>query len=126
MHAIVMRDRVDEGVAGVVASVASLITGAADLRFTRLETGRSVEVELRHGAAMSPELIDALRRALGPVASKAEREAFARAWRARVAEMLAAGLSSRQGFPRRPERPRSRRLKLHVSGELADKRRRTS
>ena len=108
-----LREPLDEGVAGVVASVAGLITGAAgeggfkgiagrfgrrgllafgapiasDLRFTRLDTGASVEVDLPR-AAPSPELIARLRRALSPDASAAERDSFARSWQARVAAML--------------------------------------
>lgn len=108
-----LRERLEDGVAGVVASVAGLITGAAGeggfkglagrfarrgllqfgapigayLRFTRLGTGSSVEVDLPHPAP-SPELVLALRRALQPEASAAEREAFGRAWQARTAEML--------------------------------------
>jgi hypothetical protein len=98
-----------------VASVAGLITGAAaeggfkglagrfarrgllqfgaqvgaQLRFTRLDTGASVEVDLPH-ATPAPELVAALRRALQPEASAEEREAFGRAWQARVTGMLAA------------------------------------
>jgi hypothetical protein len=109
-----LRERLAEGVAGVVASVATLITGAAaeggfkgiagrferrgllsfgtpiaaDLRFTRLDTGCAVEVNLPR-AASSPELMGALRRTLAPDASAAEREVFARAWQARVAGMFA-------------------------------------
>ena len=109
-----LRGSVEEGVNGVVASVAALITGAAaeggfkgiagrfarrgllqfgapiaaDLRFTRLDTGASVEIDLRH-AAPSPELVAALRQALSPDAPAEERKAFARAWQARVAGMLA-------------------------------------
>jgi hypothetical protein len=109
-----LRGGVEEGVNGVVASVAALITGAAaeggfkgiagrfarrgllqfgapiagDLRFTRLDTGASVEIDLRH-AAPSPELLAALRQALSPDAPAEERKAFARAWQARVAGMLA-------------------------------------
>ena len=111
-----LRARLEEGVAGVVASVATLLTGAAgeggfkgiagsferrgllsfgaairaDLRFTRLDTGTALEVNLRHGAPMTPELRGALAQALEPEASGAERQAFARAWQARVAEMLPA------------------------------------
>jgi len=108
-----LRERAEEGVAGVVAGVATLITGAAgeggfkgiagrferrgllsfgapiaaDLRFTRLDTSHAVEVDLPR-AASSPELVGALRRALAPEASAAERDAFARAWQARVAGMF--------------------------------------
>jgi hypothetical protein len=109
-----LRGALEQGVTGVVASVAGLVTGAAaeggfkgiagrfvrsgllifgaaigsDLRFTRLDTGASVEASLREPPAMPGQLRDALRRALSPDASLAEREAFARAWQARVAEIL--------------------------------------
>jgi hypothetical protein len=110
-----LRGRAEEGVTGVIASVAGLVTGAAgeggfkglagrferrgllafgapivsELRFTRLDTGRAVEVDLPRAAAPSPELIAALRGALFPDASAEERHGFARAWQARVAELLA-------------------------------------
>ena len=109
-----LRARVDEGVAGVVASVAALLTGAAgeggfkgiagrferrgllsfdapigaDLRFTRLDTGAAVEMNVRHGAPMAPALRGALARALEPEASDAELQAFALGWQARVADMV--------------------------------------
>lgn len=109
-----LRGRLEEGVTGVVANVAALITGAAgeggfkgiagrfqrcgllkfaapiekDLRFTRVDTGASVEMDLHHAPAMSPELMGALRRAVSPDASDAERDGFASAWQARVAQML--------------------------------------
>lgn len=110
-----LRGRVNEGVTGVIASVAGLVTGAAgeggfkglagrferrgllvfgatiasELRFTRLDTGRSVDVDLPRAAAASPELIASLRDALAPETSARERQAFARAWQARVADLLA-------------------------------------
>jgi hypothetical protein len=108
-----LRERLEDGVAGVVASVAGLITGAAgeggfkgiagrfarrgllqfgapiaaDLRFTRLDSGASVEANLPH-AAPSPELVADLRRALSAQAGAGERAAFGRAWQARVAAMF--------------------------------------
>ena len=108
-----LRGRVDQGVTGVVAAVAGFISGAAgeggfkgiagsfarrgllqfgaaiagDLRFTRLDTGASVEVDLPHSSA-SAELTAALRRALSHDASASEKEHFARAWQARVREVL--------------------------------------
>ena len=108
-----LRERLEDGVAGVVASVAGLITGAAgeggfkglagrferrgllqfgapisaELRFTRLDTGASVEIGLPH-APPSPELFASLRRALSPHALPAERKSFAQAWQARVAAMF--------------------------------------
>jgi hypothetical protein len=109
-----LRGKLEEGVTGVVGSVIGLVTGAAaeggfkgiagrfarrgllaygapiaaDLRFTRLDSGASVEIDLHHAEAITPELVAALRSALSPEASPAEREAFARAWQARVAEMF--------------------------------------
>ena len=110
-----LRGRVEEGVTGVVASVAGLITGAAgeggfkgiagrferrgllvfgapiaaDLRFTRLDTGQALEQDLPRAAAMSPELLLGLRRSLSPDGTAEEREAFGRGWQARVSELLA-------------------------------------
>jgi hypothetical protein len=110
-----LRGRVEEGVTGVVASVAGFITGAAgeggfkgiagrferrgllvfdapiaaDLRFTRLDTGRAVEQDLPRAAALSPALMNGLRRSLSPEATAQEREAFGRGWQARVSELLA-------------------------------------
>lgn len=110
-----LRGALEEGVVGVVASVAGLITGAAaeggfkgiagrferrgllafeaaidgDVRFTRTDTGASVQVQLRHPAGMSTALHGALRVALSPEATDAERAAFSRAWQARVEAMLA-------------------------------------
>jgi hypothetical protein len=101
-------------VSGVLASVAGLITGAAgeggfkgiagrfarrgllafgapiaaDLRFTRVDTGRSVEIDLARAPAMDEDLTASLRRALSPQASVAERDRFARAWQGRVAAMF--------------------------------------
>ena len=108
-----LRGRIDEGVTGVVAAIAGLITGAAgeggfkgiagrfarrdllqfaapmrgELRFTRLDTGASIEVDLPHSPA-SPHLTAALRLALSHDASTDEQQRFARAWQARVATML--------------------------------------
>ncbi|MGE0359003.1 MAG: hypothetical protein AB7P08_19015 [Burkholderiales bacterium] len=108
-----LRERLEDGVAGVVASVAGLVTGAAaeggfkgiagrfarrgllvfgsplarELRFTRLDTGASVEVDLPQAAPMTPGLRAALGRAL---AFPGERDAFAHAWQARVAQLLRA------------------------------------
>ena len=115
-----LRGRVDEGVAGVIASVAGLVTGAAgeggfkglagrferrgllvfgapiaaELRFTRLDTGRSVDADLPRAASASPELVNALRGALSPGASAEECQAFASAWQARVADLLAEKLAA--------------------------------
>lgn len=109
-----LRGALDEGTTGVVATVASLVTGAAgeggfkgiagrfvrrgllvfgapiqaDLRLTRLDNGRWAEVDLRHPEAMSTELSTALRRALAPGAAAADSAAFARGWQERVAGLL--------------------------------------
>lgn len=112
--AVELRGRVDEGVTGVVASVVGLVTGAAaeggfkgiagrferhglmrfgapiaaELRFTRLDSGACMEIDLRRAAAMPAELMAALRQALSPDATAGERERFGRSWQARTAEML--------------------------------------
>lgn len=109
-----LRRALENGTAGVVGNVASLITGAAgeggfkgiagrfvrrgllvfgapidaDLRFTRLDTGRWVEVDLRPAPPMSGELTSALRQALLPGASAEDRVAFAGGWQSRVAGLL--------------------------------------
>jgi hypothetical protein len=109
-----LRGNLDEGVSGVLASVAGLITGAAgeggfkgiagrfarrgllafgapiaaDLRFTRVDTGRSLEIDLARVPAMDEDLTASLRRALSPQASVAERDRFARAWQGRVVAMF--------------------------------------
>jgi hypothetical protein len=102
-----LRQALDEGVAGVIASVAGLVTGAAneggfkglagrfarrgllrfgvamsgEVRFTRLDTGRSVELSRRPQAVPRPAgLSELLRNALAPQASAAARQAFADAW----------------------------------------------
>ena len=109
-----LREALEEGVSGVVASVAGLLTGAAgeggfkgiagcfsrrgllrfgaplasDLRFTRVDTGRSVEIDLPRAGAMGEDLAASLRRALSPQASADDRRRFAKAWQARVATMF--------------------------------------
>lgn len=109
-----LRGAIEEGTTGVVANVAALITGAAGaggfqgiagrfvrrgllvfgapiaraLRFTRLDDGRSVEVDLPSGPTATPELRKALQRAYAPDASPAEREAFSRGWQERVERIL--------------------------------------
>lgn len=102
-----LRQDVDEGVAGVIAGVASLVTGAAneggfkglagryarndllrfgvpmrgEIRFARLDNGRSVELSHRPQAVPRPTgLSELLRDALAPQASAAARRAFADAW----------------------------------------------
>lgn len=102
-----LRQALDEGVAGVIASVAGLVTGAAneggfkglagrfarqgllrfgvamsgDMRFTRLDTGGSVELSHRAQAMLRPPgLSELLRDALAPQASAAARHALADAW----------------------------------------------
>jgi hypothetical protein len=106
-----LRQAVDEGVAGVIASVAQLVTGAAneggfkglggqfarqgllrfgvpmrgEIRFTRLDDGRSVELSHRAQAVPRPAgLSDLLREALQPQADAGARKAAADAWQAWV------------------------------------------
>lgn len=109
-----LRGSLDEGTVGVVANVVTLITGAAgeggfkgiagrfvrrrllvfgapiaaDLRFTRLDTGRRVEVDLQRAPPMTGELSTALRRALLPGSSSEDRAALAAGWQERVEGLL--------------------------------------
>lgn len=110
-----LRQAVDEGVAGVIASVAGLITGAAneggfkglagrfgrqdslrfgvamagEIRFTRLDDGSSVELAHFPQAVPRPaRLADLMRDALVPQADAATREAFAEAWQGWVRTIL--------------------------------------
>ena len=59
-----------------------------DLRFTRVDTGAAVDIDLPAAPAMSAELRDALRKALSPVSSSADRAQFAQGWQARVEALL--------------------------------------
>lgn len=110
-----LRQAVDEGVAGVIASVAGLVTGAAneggfkglagrfgrqgllrfgvpmtgEIRFTRLDTGRSVEVTHRPQAVLRPAgLMELMRDALAPRADAAMQRAFAQTWQGWVRTIL--------------------------------------
>lgn len=110
-----LRESQDAGVAGVIASVASLVTGAAgpggfkglagrharrdllafgvpmrgEMRFTRLDDGRSVEVSHHLEAAPRPaELRMQMQAALGPQADSATRDAFAQSWQDWVRTIL--------------------------------------
>ena len=110
-----LRQRLDEGVAGVIASVAGLITGAAneggfkglggrfsrrdllrfdvpmqgELRFTRLDTGQAVEVAHNGAAVPRPaDLINRLQAASVPGADAATRQGFAAAWQRWVRTIL--------------------------------------
>ena len=107
--------RLDEGVAGVIASVAGLITGAAneggfkglggkygrrgllhfgipmqgELRFTRVDTGQAVELEYHpEFASRPPALRGLMQAALGPDAVAGAGSAFADAWQAWVRTIL--------------------------------------
>jgi hypothetical protein len=112
---IELRAGIEEGVAGVIASVAGLVTGAAneggfkglagrfsrqgllrfgvplegDIRFTRVDTGASVT--LLHDVrvvAQPPGLKERLREAFLPDASDDGRKAFAAAWQDWVKAIL--------------------------------------
>lgn len=110
-----LRQGIDEGVAGVIASVAGLVTGAAneggfkglagrfarqgllrfgvvmrgEIRFTRLDSGRSVELSHRPQAVQRPpDLSEQMRDALAPQASAAAQRAFADAWQGWVHTIL--------------------------------------
>ena len=113
-----LRQPLDEGVTGVVASVAALVTGAAnaggfkglagqfgrkdllqfavpmdgDIRFTRTDTAKSV-AWVRRGfpAPRSAALAQLMRDALARGAPEDARRAFASAWSAWVAQLLQPG-----------------------------------
>ena len=110
-----LHQAIDEGVAGVIASVAGLITGAAnaggfkglagrfkrdgllhfgvamtgEIRFTRLDTGQAVELSHRPQAVPRPAALASLmQQALMPDAEAATRQAFADAWQGWVRTLL--------------------------------------
>ena len=112
---VAMRGPQEEGVVGVIASVAGLVTGAAgsggfqglagrharrnlltyavpmrgEMRFTRMDNGQSVEVSHHPTAApRPPDLRVQMQAALAPGASSAQREAFAHTWQGWVRAML--------------------------------------
>jgi hypothetical protein len=113
--AVAFREGAADGVTGVMAAVAGLITGAASeggfkgiagrfvrrglltfgapiaaqARYTRTDSGTAVEVSLQlTGVPASPELAPLLQRCAAGVASAAERQAFATLWQARVRRIL--------------------------------------
>ncbi len=110
-----MRDSVDAGVTGVISAVIGMLTGAsgnggfkgigprfdrrdllrfdapieAEVRFTRLDTGRSVQASAHPEVAPMPAgLRAAIGRALQPGASEETRSAFAAGWQERVRALL--------------------------------------
>lgn len=110
-----LRQALDEGVAGVIAGVAGLLTGAAneggfkglagrfarrdllrfgvpmrgEIRFTRLDSARSVELSHRVDAVPGPAaLSELLLDAVAPQAPIAARRAFADAWQAWVRSIV--------------------------------------
>lgn len=112
---VAMRGPQDEGVVGVIASVAGLVTGAAgsggfqglagrhtrrdlmtygvpmrgEMRFTRLDNGQSVEVSHHPEAAPRPaELRIQMQAALAPQATTAQIDAFGQTWQGWVRAML--------------------------------------
>jgi formylmethanofuran dehydrogenase subunit E len=110
-----MRGKKSDGVVGVIANVVSYITGAkeedgfkglggvfarnnllffnakskGEIRFTRLDTGKIVDVSYDLGNLYLPELDSALmQKALQNRATKEETELFGKQWQARVKEIL--------------------------------------
>jgi hypothetical protein len=110
-----LRQRQDEGVAGVIASIAQLVTGAAgeggfkglagrfarqgllrfgvampgEIRFTRLDNGDSVGLAHHMQAVPRPtDLTEKLQEAFGPGADDAARRAFAQTWQGWVRTLL--------------------------------------
>lgn len=109
------RDGQADGVTGVIANVAGLLTGAAqsggfkgiagkfdrrnllhfnaaiggEIRFTRLDTGTSVEVNYRPERVPSaPMMKELMQKAVMGVASIEERREFGRLWQERVKRIL--------------------------------------
>lgn len=105
----------DEGVAGVVASVATLVTGAAgdggfkglggryvrrlllgfsreqplEVRYARLDNGATVDAAADIGRVpMAPEMKPLLQRSLADEGDAAARKEFARLWQDRVRRIL--------------------------------------
>jgi len=110
-----LRAAVGDGVTGVIASVIGLVTGAAaeggfkglagrfgrqnllrfglpmtgEVRFTRLDTGASIELAHQPQAVPRPPgLTELMRGALAPDADAATRAAFGEAWQAWVRSLL--------------------------------------
>lgn len=110
-----LRGAAHEGVVGVIANVMALVTGAAgeggfkgiaghferrgllsfgapirgEARFTRMDTGRSVEASFNADSVPSrPEMRPLLQRALAADASPEDRTAFAAVWQERVQRIL--------------------------------------
>lgn len=110
-----LRQALDEGVAGVIAGVAGLVTGAAneggfkglagrfarnallsfgvpmsgEIRFTRLDTGASVELAHHSQAVPRPAaLANLMRGAPTPQSDEPTRQAFAGAWQGWVRAIL--------------------------------------
>ncbi|MGE5450468.1 MAG: hypothetical protein ACM3VZ_01320 [Acidobacteriota bacterium] len=110
-----VRDPMDVGTTGVVASVVGLLTGAAssggfkgiggrfvrrdllafstpidtDLQFTRTDTGASVRAQARpQSVPADPRTMPLLARCLSGEASEAERTEFGQLWQQRVQRIL--------------------------------------
>lgn len=110
-----LRDAIDEGVTGVMGSVAGLLTGAAgaggfhgiagrfvrkdllafgvpmhgQLRFTRVDTGAAVEVSIALGSVPGdPRAMQLMPRCVQGVASAGELAEFGAAWQERVRRLL--------------------------------------
>lgn len=110
-----MRDREEQGVTGVIANVLSFITGAAgaggfhgiggrfarngllsfnadienEVRFTRTDTGASVEANANAGVAVpSPSMRSLLMQAMQPNASTEQVAAFGKVWQDRVCALV--------------------------------------
>jgi hypothetical protein len=128
-----LRSRRDEGTAGVIANVASLVTGAAgdtgfkgiggrfdrrdllrfgvelpaELRFTRRDTGDAVDAsaDLRKVAA-DPDMLPLLQRCAAGRATEDEALRFADLWQARVRRLLLEHADDDSVFAAQPVRAR--------------------
>jgi len=108
------KNPVDEGVTGVISNVISQITGATKetgfkgiagqfirhslmdfnvdieglIRFTRIDTGKSVEVIYNPLIPPKPEMQELMQKSISGQASDAEKDEFGKLWQKRVEEIL--------------------------------------
>ena len=108
------KNSVDEGVTGVISNVISQISGATKetgfkgiagqyirhslmdfnvdieglIRFTRIDTGKSVEVIYNPFIPPKPEMQGLMQKSISGQASDTEKDEFGKLWQARVEEIL--------------------------------------
>lgn len=110
-----LRERREDGVAGVMGAVAGLLTGAAgpegfkglvgqhvrrnlllfgsdlplDFRFERLDTGEKVEAAVHsHCVPFAPDMAELMQLSIGGMADAAQQQRFGQLWQVRVQALL--------------------------------------